>query len=121
MLQARSTPKDLRFKRLLCRLESHILATLAYLRFVLAGCEASYATNDPKFSLCLLQALLDNSLGKVLVCLRLHKLERVLHRLVFLQLLVGHGTVIHFLGIKADNALHILHLKVNLLSIECLF
>ena len=77
------------------------------------GHEACLA-DDTELATGLVQALLHGFPKELLVCLRLHKFERVVHRLVLVELLVCHLVVVKFLFVEPNDSFDVLDLKIDL-------
>ena len=64
------------------------------------------------------QPLVHRLLHEFFVRLRLHELERVVHRLVLIQLCVTHLLIVKLLLVQADDTLDVRQLKLKLLSVR---
>ena len=57
-------------------------------------------------------------LEELFISLRLHELERVVHRLILIQLVVTHLTVVKLFVVETNDAFDIIHLEVDLRLLE---
>ena len=66
------------------------------------------------------QPLVHRLLHEVFVRLCLHELERVVHCLVLIQLIVAHLLIVKLLGVQSNYPLDVRQLKLNLLMVDIL-
>ena len=81
-----------------------------------AACVGAKFTTFDYLAAGLLQTLIHHLLHEVFVRLRLHELERVILRLVLVQLLVAHLLIVKLLGVQFHDTLDICNFKVNLIT-----
>ena len=82
-----------------------------------ASCRTQFALVE-YFVSSLGQPLVHRLFHEIFVRLRLHELERVVHRLVLIQLCVAHLLIVKLLLVQADYTFNVCQLKVHLLSVR---